>query len=78
MFWFGLTASPVPTPPPGFDEDLVTPGIWGFVLTIGVIVAVVLLIIDMVRRIRRVTYRAEVQTRLAEEEAAARNANQQP
>jgi hypothetical protein len=67
VLWFSLTASPVPTPPPGFDEDLVTPGIWGFVLTIGVIVAVVLLIIDMVRRIRRVTYRAQVQEQLAAE-----------
>lgn len=67
MLWFALTASP--TPPPGFDEDLVTPGIWGFVLTIAVILAVVLLIVDMVRRIRRVTYRAQVQEQLAAEEA---------
>ena len=70
MLWFSLTASPVPTPPPGFDEDLVTPGIWGFVLTIGVILATILLIVDMVRRIRRVNYRAQVQEQLAAEEAA--------
>ena len=71
MLWFALTASP--TPSPAFDEDLVTPGIWGFVLTIGVILAVVLLIIDMVRRIRRVTYRAQVQEQLAAEEAAKKS-----
>lgn len=71
MLWFALTASP--TPSPAFDEDLVTPGIWGFVLTIGVIVAVVLLIVDMVRRIRRVTYRAQVQEQLAAEEAAKKS-----
>lgn len=71
MLWFALTASPTPTP--AFDEDLVTPGIWGFVLTIGVIVAVVLLIVDMVRRIRRVTYRAQVQEQLAAEEAAKKS-----
>ena len=67
MLWFALTASPTPTP--AFDENLVTPGIWGFVLTIAVILAVVLLIVDMVRRIRRVTYRAQVQEQLAAEEA---------
>jgi len=65
-----LTAIPTPTPTPGFDETTVTPGVWGFVLTIAVIVAVILLIIDMVRRIRRVNYRAQVQQQLADEEAA--------
>ena len=71
MLWLSLAASPTPapTPPLGFDEDLVTPGIWGFVLTIAVILAVVLLIIDMVRRIRRVTYRAQVREELEREEA---------
>ena len=72
MLWFSLTASPVPTPPPGFDEDLVTPGIWGFVLTIGVILATILLIVDMVRRMRRVTYRAQVNEQLDAEEAEAK------
>jgi hypothetical protein len=71
VLWFALTASPTPTP--AFDEDLVTPGIWGFVLTIAVILAVVLLIVDMVRRIRRVTYRAQVQEQLAAEEAAKKS-----
>ncbi|HEV7742859.1 MAG TPA: hypothetical protein VGO65_10600 [Pseudolysinimonas sp.] len=68
MIWLSLTASPAPTTPPGFDEDLVTPGIWGFVLTIGVIIAVILLILDMVRRIRRVNYRAQVRERLEAEQ----------
>jgi hypothetical protein len=67
VLWFALTASPTPTP--AFDENLVTPGIWGFVLTIAVILAVVLLIVDMVRRIRRVTYRAQVQEQLEKEQA---------
>ena len=66
-----LTAIPTPTPTPGFDPNAVGPGIWGFVLTIAVIVAVILLIIDMVRRIRRVNYRAQVRQQLADEEAAA-------
>ena len=37
-----------------FDPDTVTPGVWGFVLTFLVMVIVVLLVLDMVRRIRRV------------------------
>jgi hypothetical protein len=58
---------PSPTPTPGLDLDSVTPGVWGFVLTIAVILAVILLILDMVRRIRRVNYRAQVQAKLAAE-----------
>ncbi len=54
-----------------FDPNLVTPGVWGFVLTFLVMVVVVLLILDMVRRIRRVNYRAEVRAQL---EAEARDA----
>ncbi len=54
-----------------FDPNLVTPGVWGFVLTFAVMVVVVLLILDMVRRIRRVNYRAEVRAQL---EAEAREA----
>jgi hypothetical protein len=52
------------------DPDDVTPGIVGFIVTFLVAVAVVLLIIDMVRRIRRVNYREAVKAKLQEEEAA--------
>ncbi|WP_211195862.1 hypothetical protein [Agromyces sp. H66] len=54
-----------------FDPDLVTPGVVGFVATFLVIVAVVLLILDMVRRIRRVNYRAEVRQQLEVERLEA-------
>lgn len=47
-----------------FDPDTVTPGIWGFVVTFALMVVVVFLILDMVRRIRRTNYRAEVRERL--------------
>jgi hypothetical protein len=67
VLWNILAASPVPTPDPGFDTDTVTPGIWGFVLTIAVILAVVVLVVDMVRRIRRVNYRAQVREQLEKE-----------
>ncbi len=69
MLWFDLPA-PSPAPTSGVDADLVTPGVWGFVITFLLVVAVVLLIIDMTRRIRRVTYRAQVREQLAAEAAA--------
>lgn len=73
MLYAALLASPTPTPGP--DADLVTPGVWGFVITFAVIVAVVLLIIDMARRMRRVTYRAQVKEQLAAEAEAAEKKN---
>lgn len=63
------------TPAPGedFDPDVVTPGVIGFALTFALAVAVILLVIDMVRRIRRINHRAAVNERLDAEEAAARD-----
>lgn len=54
-----------------FDPNDVTPGVEGFVITFIVMAVVVLLVLDMVRRIRRVNYRAEAQARLDAEERAA-------
>lgn len=64
------------TPPPGdeIDPNIVTPGVLGFVLTFGVVVAVVILMIDMTRRTRRLRYRAEANAKLDAEEAASRDA----
>jgi len=62
------------TLPTKVDPTLVTPGVWGFVITAGIMVVAVLLIIDMVRRIRRVNYRAEIRQRLEDEAAAASGA----
>lgn len=61
------------TSPPEFDPNTVTPGPAGFVAIALVAVAAVLLAIDMARRVRRNTYRAEIQERL-QAEIAARNA----
>ncbi len=70
MRWFTVpTPSPVPTS--GVDADLVTPGVWGFAITFLLVVVVVLLIIDMTRRVRRVTHRAQVREQLAAEAEAA-------
>ncbi|MFF2053949.1 hypothetical protein ACFVU2_20250 [Leifsonia sp. NPDC058194] len=65
-----LAATPTPTPSSGPSEDQVTPGVVGFVVTFLVAVAAVLLVIDMVRRIRRVRYRAEIAAKLDAEQAA--------
>ena len=54
-----------------FDPNSVTPGLWGFVITFLLMVVVVLLVLDMVRRIRRTNYRAQVREQL---EAEARDA----
>ena len=62
-----------PTPQPNFNENSVTPTWVGFAATFGVAAIVVLLCIDMVRRVRRVRYRGEIREQLeAEREAAER------
>ncbi len=72
-----LATSPAPAPSPslrpGLEQDQVTPGLLGFLLTAFIVVLTALLIVDMVRRIRRVRYRAQVE----EERAAADEAAQQ-
>ncbi|BCW70145.1 hypothetical protein [Arthrobacter sp. NicSoilB8] len=67
------TPAPTPTPSlrPGLSEDQVTPGLLGFLLTAFIVILTALLIVDMVRRIRRVRYRAQVE---AEREAAEETA----
>lgn len=69
------TPAPSPTPSlrPGLSEDQVTPGMWGFIMTAFFVLATTLLIVDMVRRIRRVRYRAQVE----EERLAALAAGKQ-
>ncbi|MBK4347278.1 hypothetical protein [Lacisediminihabitans changchengi] len=66
LFLLHLASTPKP-----FDEDSVTPTWVGFAFTFGIAVAVILLIIDMTRRIRRTRYRAEIRERLENERAAA-------
>lgn len=70
MLQFIWAATPTPTPTP-FDENLVTPGVVGFAVTFGLIIVTILILVDMNRRTRRVTYKAEIAARLDAEEAAA-------
>jgi hypothetical protein len=69
-----LATTPTPQPTPslreGITQDQVTPGLLGFIMTAFFVVATALLIVDMVRRIRRVRYRALVE----EERIAAASA----
>ena len=58
------------SPPIEVDPVLVTPGVIGFVVTFLVAMGSLVLILDMVRRVRRVRYRAEIAERLDAEEAA--------
>lgn len=72
--WLLASALPTPTPTPtmSVDPNLVTPGPWGFAIMAVIGIAVILLIADMLRRIRRVNYREEIREQLDAEEAAAR------
>ena len=56
--------TPTPTPTPQVDPDLVSPGVWGFVITALVALAVIFLVWDMMRRIRRGRVRADIQEEL--------------
>ncbi len=59
------------TPEPEFNNDDVTPGVVGFIATAFIAVMAILLAIDMIRRVRRVRYRSEVDEMLDAELHAA-------
>ena len=65
-----LSETPMPTPSMTVAPESVTPGFAGFAVIVFVLIAVILLIWDMNRRIRRVRYREEVREELDAEEAA--------
>ena len=67
----GWLMAATPVPDPNFDTNTVTPTWVGFLVTFLVAVATVLLIMDMVRRVRRVRYREEIREKLAAEREAA-------
>lgn len=67
---FPLLAMSTPAPGEDLDPNTVIPGVAGFIVTFALAVIVVLLIVDMVRRTRRISHRAAVNARLDAEEAA--------
>jgi len=62
-----MSATPLPTPSLMVDPELVTPGVWGFAIIALLAVAVILLVSDMLRRIRRARVRADIAEELAAE-----------
>lgn len=66
-----VTPSPTPIGNGAYtgDEDLISPTWVGFTATFLVALAVVFLLIDMNRRVRRVRYRDEVREKLEAEQA---------
>lgn len=65
-----LAATPSPTANPA--ETYSSPGTIGFIFTFLVAGVAVVLILDMVRRMRRVRYREEIREKLAAEAASNR------
>lgn len=77
----GIGPNPIGTPatPPDFDPNTVTPGVEGFIAIALVAIAVIFLLVDMTRRIRRVRYRGEIRERLeAEQEMIAEGGPAEP
>lgn len=72
LLW--LTSAATPLPEITVNPTSVTPGPWGFAAIALLAVAVVLLLLDMLRRVRRGRYRSEVREQLDAEEADAAGA----
>lgn len=68
MLWLLETDTEKATDP---ANTFYSPGTIGFILTFFVAGSAVLIIFDMVRRVRRVRYRAEIQEKLDAEQASA-------
>jgi hypothetical protein len=66
---FVLLATPSPSPSVDPETTFYSPGTIGFIATFGMALGAALLIADLVRRIRRVRYRAEIQEKLDAEAA---------
>jgi hypothetical protein len=69
-----LAATPSPSATPDPSETFYSPGTIGFIMTFFVTAGAVALIFDMVRRIRRVRYRAEITEKPEAEAQAAKDA----
>lgn len=63
---FALEETPL-IPAIEVDPNSVTPGVVGFLATLFVAMSVVIIIVDMTRRVRRVRYRAEIVEKLDRE-----------
>ncbi|MEY3677303.1 MAG: hypothetical protein RL351_530 [Actinomycetota bacterium] len=66
-----MAASPSPSPSVDPANTFYSPGTIGFIATFGMALGATLLIFDLVRRVRRVRYRAEIQEKLDAEAASS-------
>lgn len=62
LLWLASSATPMPEIT--VNPTSVTPGPWGFGAIVLLTLAVVLLLLDMLRRVRRGRYRSEVREQL--------------
>ncbi|WP_070954292.1 hypothetical protein [Candidatus Rhodoluna planktonica] len=62
-----LAVTPSPSPEVDPASTFYSPGVVGFIATFGVTAGAVLIIFDLVRRVRRLRYRAEIEAKLAAE-----------
>jgi hypothetical protein len=69
-----LHAAPTPTETTDPANTFYSPGTLGFIFVFGMSLAAIFLIFDMVRRVRRVRYKAEINERLDAEESGAKAA----
>jgi hypothetical protein len=69
MLIFMSTLSMTPTPTADPATTFYSPGTEGFLFVAFMTFAAVLIVVDMVRRVRRVRYRAEIQEKLEAEAA---------
>ena len=67
-----LLASPTPSETTDPANTFYSPGTLGFIFVFGMSLAAIFLIFDMVRRVRRVRYKAEINERLDAEELGAK------
>lgn len=67
-----LLAAPTPTETTDPANTFYSPGTLGFLFVFGMSAGAILLIFDMVRRVRRVRYRAEILEKLDAEEAGSK------
>lgn len=66
-----LAATPTPSPSVDPANTFYSPGTICFIATFGMAAGAVFLIFDLVRRVRRVRYRAEIQAKLDAEAAGS-------
>ncbi len=67
-----LAATPSPSATTDPANTFYSPGTIGFIATFGMAVGATFIIFDLVRRVRRVRYRAEIQEKLDAETSGSR------